>query len=144
MPKMVPMKRLREVPQPEYKTHGAAGFDLSAAEQTSFEPQGFKLVPTGLALATPSHHFLMLTPRSSLFKRRGLILTNSPGIIDSDYCGDDDEILLALFNPTAQPCTLDAGERIAQGVFVRYTAALWQEVETLDMPSRGGFGSTGY
>lgn len=144
MPKTVPLRRLRTVPQPEYKTQGAAGFDLSAAEETRFEPQEFKLVPTGLALATPSHHFLMLTPRSSLFKRHGLILTNSPGIIDSDYCGDDDEILLALFNPTAQPCTLDAGERVAQGVFVRYTTALWQEVDQLTAPSRGGFGSTGH
>src|SRR3954470_7539075 len=88
----VPVKRLRAVPPPEYKTQRAAGFDLCVADQENFEPHEFKLAPTGLALATPAGHFLMLTPRSSLFKRRGLMLVNSPGIVDPDYCGDDDEI----------------------------------------------------
>lgn len=139
----VQIRRLRDVPHPEYKTQLAAGFDLSVADATRFEPQEFKIVPTGVAVATPPKHFLMLTPRSSLFKKHGLIIVNSPGIIDGDYSGDDDEIMLALFNPTQNTQSISAKERVAQGIFVPYLEALWQEVDKLEGVSRGGFGSTG-
>jgi dUTP pyrophosphatase len=139
----VQVRRLRDVPLPKYQTDAAAGFDLSVADEVTFAPREFKLVPTGLALVTPPGHFLMLTPRSSLFKRHKLMLTNSPGIVDADYCGNDDEILLALYNPTPNTTTLMAKERVAQGVFVPYHEALWQEVDHLEAPSRGGYGSTG-
>lgn len=144
----VKYRRLSEVPQPEYKTNGSAGFDLSVVNDTSdsrirIQHGDFRIVSTGLVIATPEKHFLMLTPRSSLFKKHGLILVNSPGIVDSDYCGNADEIKLAFYNPTQNDAYLVANERVAQGLFVPYVEALWQEVDTLEGENRGGFGSTG-
>src|ERR1700748_3414146 len=83
----VQFQRLAEVPCPEYQTDHSAGFDIASADEHVFNPRDFKIISTGLIIATPEKHWLMLAPRSSLFKRKGLILVNSPGIVDSDYSG---------------------------------------------------------
>lgn len=129
---------------PEYQTEGAAGFDLSAAAPFSIAPGSHVLIPTGLAIATPPHHMLMLAARSSLYKRHGLILANGVGIVDQDYAGDDDEIKISVLNVSKAYAEIEQGERIAQGVFVRVSVpAHFTEVESLGNLSRGGFGSTG-
>jgi dUTP pyrophosphatase len=65
------------------------------------------------------------------------------GIIDQDYCGPNDEIKLSLYNFGDAPVTLARGERIGQALFVKIERGEWNEVTTIDGPSRGGFGSTG-
>lgn len=129
--------------QPKYQTKGCAGFDLASTDEHVFNPGSFQLVNTGLVVVTPPGYFLMLSPRSSLFKRKGLILVNSPGIVDQDYSGPDDEIKLALYNPTGSTGVIQAGERIAQGIFVPYLRGDLEEVSEIEGSSRGGFGSTG-
>lgn len=143
----VRIKRIRDdVVIPQYQTKGAAGFDLAAAEDTVVKD--FALVPTGLVIQAPPGHMLMVAPRSSLFKRHGLIMPHSVGIVDEDYSGDEDEISIPLYRigdywPDAEDFGLiKAGERIAQGLIVPVPRA--EFVEAIHMgESRGGFGSTG-
>jgi dUTP pyrophosphatase len=99
-------------------------------------------VPTGLVLAVPPGHFLGVFARSSTPLKRGLMVANGVGIVDSDYCGPADEIKIEVFNFTASPVSVRRGDRLAQGVILPFVRAEWQET-TATAPSRGGFGSTG-
>lgn len=140
----VRIKRIdTSLPLPEYQTKGAVAFDMYSRIPETLEPGETKLVPTNLIIKTPPGYMLMLAARSSLAKKKGLKMANSIGIIDQDYCGDKDELLLCLHNYSASPVTLEPGERLAQGTFVPIQRAQWQEVESMDHSSRGGFGTTG-
>ncbi len=127
---------------PAYQTEGAAGFDLALIEETAIPAKTAVLARTGLGFGTPDGHALMIFPRSSLFKKYGLMLANSVGVLDQDYAGPQDELLLHLYNTSDAPVTLKAGDRVAQGVFMPITRAEWEEAEA-DSANRGGFGSTG-
>ncbi|MDO8581479.1 MAG: dUTP diphosphatase [bacterium] len=131
-----------EVAIPAYQTPGAVAFDLTANDTVTIEPWAIALVPTGLVIATPPGHMLMLAARSSLPLKKGLMVANGVGIIDQDYCGPNDELKIQLLNITKAPVTVEKGERIAQGMFVKIERAEWEEgLTTKD--SRGGFGSSG-
>jgi dUTP pyrophosphatase len=131
-----------DVALPAYQTAGAAGFDLASAEDVVVPPGQSFLVPTGLVIATPPGHVLILTARSSLFKKKGLMLANGVGTIDSDYCGPNDQIYLSCYNPGQSPVTVIKGERLAQGIFLPFTQAEFVE-GVANAPDRGGFGTTG-
>ena len=130
------------LPLPAYQTAGAAGFDVYARVTTTIEPKKIVLIPTNLIIATPADHMLLLAARSSLPLKKGSVLANGVGIIDSDYCGSDDEIKVQVMNMTDAPVTVERGERIAQGMFVNIERAEWSE-EAPNEKNRGGFGSTG-
>lgn len=132
----------KTLPLPEYKTKGAAGFDVSARETVRLKPGEVGLIPLNLAIATPKGHFMLLCARSSTYKL-GLTMINGIGIIDSDFCGDGDEFRFAAQNFTKKTITIEKGTRIAQGIFVKFTKANWQEVSKMKAKTRGGFGSTG-
>jgi dUTP pyrophosphatase len=139
----VRIKRFAEdLPLPEYKTSGAAAFDLVARETIEIPPREVGYVPLNVAVETPEGYFLLLASRSSTHKK-GLILANGIGIIDPDYRGDGDECKAAYFNFTDRSVEIEKGERIAQGVFVKCEKADWLEAEILGNKTRGGFGSTG-
>lgn len=143
-PLRVRIRRLDpDLPLPDYTTPGAVGFDLYCREDAVLAPGEIALLPTGVALATPPGYMLLVTARSSTPRRKGLSVPHGVGIIDQDYCGDGDEIRCQVYNFTDAPVTVRRGERLAQGIFVRVDRAEWQEVPTLDAPTRGGFGSTG-
>lgn len=128
---------------PQRKTAGAAGYDLAAAADTVVEPGRVTLVPTGLKAYMGPDEVLLLTIRSSLAAKRGLLLANGVGVIDSDYADNPDNeghILVALANYGGAPVTIAAGERIAQGIFVQY---LTTADDTAGGTRQGGFGSTG-
>lgn len=127
---------------PEYKTKGSVGFDFYTIEAQNIGPRELGLVRTGLVIDTPPDHMLMIAPRSSTFKNYGLLMANSVGIVDEDYCGEDDEIYLQFYNPKPSSTFLHSGLRLAQGVFVQISRAEFNEVEQVGS-SRGGFGSTG-
>src|SRR4051812_26019637 len=95
----VKIQRTMDVPLPEYQTEGAAGFDLGVAFGTEVRMGMVTLASTGLIIATPPEHMLLVAPRSSTFKKWGVTLANTVGIVDSDYCGPDDEVKLALTVP---------------------------------------------
>ena len=135
--------RLREdVALPEYQTAGAAGFDLAASEEVVVEPGQVALVPTGLVVEVPPGLFLGIFARSSTPPKRGLMVSNGVGVIDSDYCGPADEVKIQVLNFTARPVTVRAGDRIAQGIFLPAPRVVWEEAAVAKSSSRGGFGST--
>lgn len=87
---------------------------------------------------------LIIAPRSSLPRKKGLMCPHSIGIIDQDYHGEKDELLVQVQNITNAPVTVERGERIAQGIFVKIERAEWQEVHSHGAETRGGFGTTGH
>lgn len=141
---MVRIHRLSpSVSLPRYESDGAAAFDLAAAEDMTIQPGQVALVPTGLVVEVPSGMFLGIFARSSTPLKRGLMVANGVGIVDSDYCGPHDEVKIALLNFTNAAVDVRAGDRLAQGVLLPATRVIWEEVEEVRKDSRGGFGSTG-
>lgn len=128
---------------PRYATDGAAGFDLAAAADIDVPPRGIGLVPTGLVIEVPPGWFLAIIARSSTPLRRGLIIPNAVGIVDSDYCGPSDEVKIQVWNIADRPVRVRRGDRLAQGLVLPAPRVAWEEIPVPGRPSRGGFGSTG-
>ena len=124
---------------PEYATQGAAGFDLCTLEEVRMVPGLVEKVRTGLCMEVPVGYELQIRPRSGMAKR-GIIVANSPGTIDSDYRG---EICILLKSDVG--VDIPAGTRIAQGVLQKVPKAEFVIVDELSTTERGdgGFGSTG-
>ena len=131
------------LPLPEYHTSGSAAFDLVTRETTVIAPNALGLVPSNVIVKVPEGYALLVLPRSSLPRKKGLICPHSLGLIDLDYHGPKDEIFVQVKNITDAPVTVERGERIAQGLFVKIDRAEWEEVDSHGVESRGGFGSTG-
>ncbi|EKD47290.1 MAG: hypothetical protein ACD_66C00133G0004 [uncultured bacterium] len=128
---------------PEYKTAGAVAFDIALVEDLTIAPRAITKTRTGLIINVPDDHALIIASRSSNPLKKGVDLANSIGIIDSDFCGPNDEIQLLISNLTNTAVELKAGDRVAQGIFVPITKAQFTEVDKMSAPSRGGLGSTG-
>lgn len=131
------------LPLPEYKTKGAVAFDLYSRTDEVIPPRSLKLIPANLIIETPEGYMLMIAARSSLAKKKGLMMANNVGIIDQDYCGENDELRLMLYNFTDTEIIIEKGERLAQGIFVKIEKGNWNEVSKMADESRGGFGTTG-
>ncbi len=140
----VKIRRLTpETPLPEYKTSGACGFDIAVIENGTLLPGERKKFRTGLVVAVPEGHVLLLFPRSSNAKK-GVRIANGTGVIDQDYCGPEDELFAYLHNFGNEPYTIEAGDRIMQGVIVPVARGItFEEGAELNAPNRGGFGTTG-
>lgn len=128
---------------PSYQTAGAAGFDLAASVDVTIAPDAIVLIPTGLVVEVPNGHFLGIFARSSTPLKKGLIVANGVGVLDSDYCGPTDELKIQVMNVTSAPVTVKAGDRIAQGIVMPYARVDIEDGDGATAPSRGGFGSTG-
>ena len=131
------------LPLPAYETPGAAGFDLLARVETTVAPGAIGRIPANVIVETPPGYMLLVAARSSTPDKKGLSVPHGIGVIDQDYSGAGDEILVQVYNFTDAPVTVARGERIAQGVFVRVDRARWEEADFAERPTRGGFGSTG-
>jgi dUTP pyrophosphatase len=140
----VRIHRLRsDVPLPPYATEGSAAFDLAASDEITIAAGEVTLVPTGLVIEVPKGMFLAVFARSSTPLKRGLMVANGVGVVDSDYCGPADEIKVPVINVTTGPVRLSAGDRIAQGILLPAPRVSWEEVPEMAGASRGGFGSSG-
>ncbi len=128
---------------PRYESDGAAAFDLAASEDVAIEPGEVALVPTGLVIEVPAGMFLALFARSSTPLKRGLMVANGVGVVDSDYCGPADEVKIAVLNFTKAAVRVKAGDRLAQGMILPAARITWEETASVRKESRGGFGSTG-
>jgi dUTP pyrophosphatase len=132
-----------DLPLPQYETKGSVGMDLLARETTTIEPKAIGLIPGNIIVETPAGYMLMIASRSSTPRKKGLMFPHSIGVIDQDYCGEADEILIQVYNFTDTAVTIERGEKIAQAIFVRVDQAELLEVTEMSDVSRGGFGSTG-
>ncbi|HDY69609.1 MAG TPA: dUTP diphosphatase [Actinobacteria bacterium] len=138
------MKRLHAdavIPAHAYDA-GDAGVDLASVERLTLREGERALVPTGIAVAIPPGYGGFVQPRSGLAARHGITLTNSPGLIDSNYRG---EIMIILQNTGHTDFEINVGDRIAQLVIMPVEHAGFEEVDELPASGRGagGFGSSG-
>ena len=138
----VKIKRIdKSLPLPEYHTPGAVAFDLIARETVIIPPNSIGRGPTNIVVKIPKGYLLLVKDRSSTAKKKGLLTT--VGFIDQDYCGENDEIMKQFYNFQKVPVTVERGERLGQAAFVKIDKAQWEEVDTMNKKTRGGFGTTG-
>lgn len=125
-----------------YQTEKSAGIDLYSRIDTIIPANSAKLIPLNVVVETEEGCMTALLPRSSLFKKKGLILANSVGVIDRDYCGDNDEIMAMLLNMSIEPVSISKNERICQMIVIQIKTPEIEFVDSMDNEDRGGFGST--
>jgi dUTP pyrophosphatase len=135
----------QSIPLPEYATPGSAGLDLRACIDgpLALEPGETRLIPTGLAIHIDDPHLAaVLLPRSGLGHKHGIVLGNLVGLIDSDYQG---QVFVSCWNRGEARYEIQAGERIAQMVFVPVAQVAFERVEEFEQTHRaeGGFGHSG-
>jgi dUTP pyrophosphatase len=131
------------IPLPTYGTGESAGFDLAASHDVVVPPRQIALVRTGLVVEVPAGYFLAIFARSSTPLKRGLMVANGVGVIDPDYSGPTDEIMIQLLNVGDTDAQVRRGDRLAQGIVLPAPRVTWDEVTELRETVRGGFGSTG-
>jgi dUTP pyrophosphatase len=116
--------------------------DLRCAEETDMKAGEYKMIPLGVAMELPHGYEALVAPRSSTFKKYGVILANSIGIIDEAYKGDNDEWNFLAY--AMRDTKIRKNERICQFRIIRHQPLIHlEEVESLGNPDRGGIGSTG-
>ena len=116
--------------------------DLRAAEDVEMRQGEFRLISLGVAMKLPEGYEAHVVPRSSTFKNYGIIQTNSCGIIDGTYCGDDDMWRMPVY--AVRDTVIHVNDRICQfRIFENQPKITFDEVESLGNKNRGGFGSTG-
>ena len=125
--------------------------DLRVAEDTFIPLKEFKLVSLGVSMKLPDGYEAHIVPRSSTFKNFGIIETNSMGVIDNSYCGDDDIWKFPAYCLVAKDTVngkrgtlLHKNDRICQfRIMKKQPNIVFDEVKKLEDKNRGGFGSTG-
>ena len=116
--------------------------DMCAAETVVLHKGDFALIPLGVCIELPRGYEAHLAPRSSTFKRWGLLQTNSVGVIDEMFCGDDDEWKMPVY--ATRDTIVEKGNRICQFRIMKIQPDItFVSVASLGSRSRGSFGSTG-
>lgn len=116
--------------------------DLRAAEKIKFSKGEFKLIPLGVAMQLPKGYEAHVVPRSSTYKNFGIIQTNSMGVIDESYCGDNDQWFFPAY--ALRDTVINVNDRICQFRIMEHQPELeFEAVEELFNEDRGGHGSTG-
>jgi len=116
--------------------------DLRAAKTVTLYPGAYGLIPLGVSMKLPEGYEAHIVPRSSTFKRWGILQTNHMGVIDNSYCGDNDVWMFPYFSTRID--RINKNDRICQFRIVKKQPQIeFIEVEKLSDINRGGFGSTG-
>jgi len=116
--------------------------DLRAAETVDMQAGEYRLIPLGVSMKLPAGYEAHVAPRSSTFKKWGILMTNSIGVIDESYCGDNDRWFFAAL--AMRDTHIEKGDRICQfRIMKKMPEVALETVEFLSQPDRGGFGSTG-
>ena len=126
----------------EYIEGKSDWIDLRCAEDVELKQGEFKLSPLGVAIELPAGYEAHVVPRSSTFKNYGIIQTNSCGIIDETYCGDNDQWLMPVL--AMRDTKISINDRICQFRIMKNQPKIeFEETDVLGGTDRGGFGSTG-
>jgi len=120
----------KTIPLPSYEKL-AAGFDFICGKDMLLKPNESKAVPGNIAMEIPKGYVLLVVPRSSTPSRYGLTMPHSMGIIDPFYRGDNNEIMLIFHNFGDKDSIIKKGDKIAQGILMKYETVLFDEVEKL-------------
>lgn len=133
------------IPIPKYETKGSAGIDLRACieEKVLLAAGTTFMVPIGFAMYLEDPNLAALVvPRSGLGSKKGIVLGNLVGLIDSDYQG---ELMVPAWNRSDKDFEINPGDRIAQMIIVPVVQAKFKIVENFKESDRGekGFGSSG-
>ena len=116
--------------------------DLRCSEDISMSKGEYRLIPLGVAMELPKGYEAIIAPRSSTFKHHHIILTNSLGIIDESYCGDDDMWRFPAY--ATEGTFIPKNTRICQFRIIKHQPDVsFIEVDNLENENRGGIGSTG-
>ena len=116
--------------------------DLRAGETVELKAGEYAMIPLGVAMEVPKGFEALVLPRSSTFKKYGVILVNSMGVIDESYCGDNDEWNFLAY--AVRDTVIPKNERICQfRILAHQPAVNLITVEELGNENRGGIGSTG-
>ena len=167
MRKFEKVSRIEEdIKLPQRSTTNSAGYDFFAIEDVEIKPIEYivhtktdmfgnvgavvlhenikpTMVKTGVKVKMPEDEFLMLVNRSSNPVKLGLVVPNGVGIIDADYYNNTDnegEIMFAFYNLTNDTVIIKKGEKLGQGIFMKYHTV---EDDNTTGTREGGFGSTG-
>lgn len=128
--------------KPVEQAHMGEWFDVRAAEDYDLKAGNKYVINLGISVRVPHGYEAILAPRSSTFKKYGIMQTNSIGVIDETYSGDDDIWMMPVF--ATRNAHIDAGDRIAQFRIQRNQGnPRLKEVRYLGKKNRGGLGSTG-
>lgn len=126
-----------ETELPRRATKYSAGYDVYAAVSAEIKPGEKYIIPTNTAVEMGEDDVLLIFPRSSYSIKFGLEFVNSVGVIDADY---KDQIFICYRNTGDEPFFIKRGDRIAQGVFVKFFKT---DDDSASGERRGGVGSTG-
>lgn len=116
--------------------------DLRAAETAELKTGEFRLIKLGVGMKLPSGYEAHVVPRSSTYKNFKVIMTNSTGIIDNSYCGDNDQWYFPAY--ALEDTIINKNDRICQfRIIKKQPEIIFEVVEHLEDKDRGGIGSTG-
>jgi len=131
-----------EITRLEYIDGKSDWIDLRAAEEVELKAGEFKLIHLGVAMQLPEGYEAHIVPRSSTFKKWGIIQTNHCGIVDNTYCGPNDWWRMPVF--ALRDTKIEVNDRICQFRIQKNQPTLvFNKVEEMEADNRGGFGSTG-
>lgn len=130
------LKKISKIPQGDW-------IDLRSAETIELKAGEFKLIPLGVAMTLPSGYEAHIVPRSSTFKKWGIIQTNHMGVVDESYCGPDDQWFMPVY--ATRDTVININDRICQfRIMKKQPILVFLEVEDMvGNINRGGHGSTG-
>lgn len=128
---------------PARSTKNSAGYDFFNYKKVICKSHQITMIPTGIKAKFPEDEMLLLFNRSSNPKKKGLIILNGVGVVDSDYYGNadnDGEMAFVFYNMLDEDVLIEAGEKLGQGIFVKYAKT---DDDIAEGERKGGFGSTG-
>ena len=136
-------KEYNEVTLPKRATKNSAGYDFHLLENITLKPKEIKKIPTAIKTEMNNDEVLMIHIRSSLGFKYNMRMCNQTGIIDSDYYNNQDNeghIFIKVQNEGTETIILKAGDRFAQGIFIKYLTT--DDEEEIKNNRQGGIGST--
>lgn len=115
--------------------------DLRCAADTTIKAGNYLVIPLGVSIKLPKGYTAIIAPRSSTFKKYGILMANSIGVVDESYCGDNDIWGFPAY--ATKDIVIPANERICQFTIIKKNNITLNVVDKLEDTNRGGFGSTG-